>query len=314
MLALALLLCQYRSALAYSNGHHSILVVYSLSRSIEINPKFLSGLTAAFEPFDLDTCEILHENLDLDQIENSENLDSLAAFINTKYASKKFDAILTVNDWALDFLLTRCNSLSPGATLIAVVGSRKEYPSQVSGRKIITLPVVWESEGTIDLILHLQPTVKKVYIVSGVHPLERSFRDYFRNNLRQLKDGPEFVFLTESRYDELLSTAKGFATDNAIIFLSFLRDGWGRSYSSKSVACRLSEVAGCPMYGIGDTFMGCGIVGGSMISFYREGLVAGRILLGLFGMKNGAPEPNEIGLLPLKQVDEEMADGQMESF
>ena len=50
--------------------------------------------------------------------------------------------------------------------------------------------------------------------------------------------------------------------------------------------------------------MGHGIVGGSMSPVYRQGIVAGQTLLGLFGMKNFAAEPGAIRVPALRQVDE----------
>ncbi len=303
LFSLALLLCQYHPAFAESPSRPSILIISPFDRSLPFNARFISGLIEALKPYDLNTFDIFQENLDLDRNDSSEYLDSLAAFYNAKYASRNFDAIITLGSYAFDFLLGRCDPLSPGTPVVPVLSSTEKYPSEHPGRKIFPVLLVIDVRQTIDLILHLQPTLKKMYIVSGAHPYDRSFCDYVRKVTSQYKNGPEFVFLTEKRYDELLGAVAGLDAKDAILFLTYLRDGSGNVYSSQFVAGKLSETAGCPVYGNAETYMYSGIVGGSLRSFYRAGLSAGDILLSLLRIKNGAA-PSETRLLPPRQVDE----------
>ena len=301
--ALALLLCQYHPAFAESPSRPGILIIYPLDRSLPMNARFLSGLIEALEPYDQNKFDIFQESLDLDRIDSGEYIDSLAAFYNAKYASMKFDAIITLGGYASDFLLRRGDSLSPGTPVVPVLSSTEKYPTGHPGRKIFPVWVDTDIRQTIDLILHLQPSLKKMYIVSGAHPYERSLCGYMRQFTSQFKDGPEFVFLTEKRYDELLTAVAGLDTNDAILFLTYLRDGSGNFYVSQFVAGKLSETAGCPVYGIMDTYMNSRIVGGSLQSFYQEGLSAGDIFLRLLRIKNGAV-PGETRLPPSRQVDE----------
>ena len=222
MFALALLSFLSSPVSAEEQTRHSILIISSVDRSLPFSVSSLSGLTSALEPYDLNTFEISQENLDLDRIGSSEYLDSLAAFFSTKYASKKFDAIVTVNKLSLDFLLGRCSSLSQGTPVVSAGASKEEYTSQGSGREIIPILVDRDdAEQTIDLILHLQPKVRKIYIVLGAHPFERAWWGFMREAVSQYRDGPEFVFMADSRYDELLSGVRELNANDAILFLAF---------------------------------------------------------------------------------------------
>ena len=127
---------------------------------------------------------------------------------------------MTLGDLSLDFLLERCGSLSPGTPVVAAAASKEGYTRTGSGREII--PILADSgviEQTIDLILHLQPKLRKMYIVSGAHPSERTRWGGMRESTLQYKNGPEFVFMTVSRYDELLAAAKGLDANDAILFI-----------------------------------------------------------------------------------------------
>ena len=302
---LALLFFQSGPVSAEEKVRHSILIINPFDRALPVSARFLSALTTSLEPYDLNTFEIFQENLDMDRIESNKYLDSLAAFLSTKYASKKFDAIVTFSELSLNFLLGRCSSLSQGTPVVAVGASKREYASEGSGREII--PILADRDDakqTIDLILHLQPKVRKIYIVLGAHPFERARWGSMREVVSQYRDGPEFVFMPVSRYDELLAAAKKLNANDAILFLLFMRDAAGRSYHSQFVVEKLSEAGGCPVYGVADPFMGHGIVGGSMAPIRQQGIVAGQTLLGLFGIKNFAAKPGAIRVPALRQVDE----------
>ncbi|MEN6438346.1 MAG: ATP-binding protein [Syntrophobacter sp.] len=303
VLAMVLPMLQLHPAHAGSSGRHEILVIYPFNRALPFSVRFSSGLTEALEPFDLNTFEISQENLDLDRIDSNEYLDSLAGSLATKYASTNFDAIVAVTDWSLEFLLRRCESLSPGAPVLATLSLKGKDTSWNSVRKVYPVFSSVDVRETIDLIVRLQPTLKRIHIVSGSHPYERSVWK-IREVVSQYRDGPEFAFSVGSSYEELLSAAAKLDSHDAILFLSFMRDGSGRSYTSQSVAGRLSETAGCPVYGMTDQYMYTGIVGGSMSSVFEGGLAVGHLLAGVLGMDDGAAAIGETRLSTIRQVDE----------
>ncbi|MGO9314554.1 MAG: ATP-binding protein [Syntrophobacteraceae bacterium] len=303
--ALALLLFASGSVFAEGQARRNILVISPFDRSLPFSLSFFSGLNSALEPHDLNTFEFFQENLDVDRIQNGEYLDSLAAFLNSKYAGKKFDAIVTLNEWALDFLIGRCGSISPGTPVVAAGVSREKSAGERAGREIIP---VWSegdtAERTIDLILHLQPKAKKIYIVLGAHPYERARWSYLREALTSYTNGPEFVFIPNSRYEEVLGAVRRLNANDAVLVLLFMRDGAGRAYHSQYVAGKISQTAGCPVYGIADTFLGHGIVGGDMFPTYLQGRVSGRVLIGLFGARGLTAGSEETRVPLIRQVDE----------
>ncbi|MGO9691064.1 MAG: hypothetical protein ACLP2X_21380 [Syntrophobacteraceae bacterium] len=225
--ALALLLFASGSVFAEGQARRNILVISPFDRSLPFSLSFFSGLNSALEPHDLNTFEFFQENLDVDRIQNGEYLDSLAAFLNSKYAGKKFDAIVTLNEWALDFLIGRCGSISPGTPVVAAGVSREKSAGERAGREIIP---VWSegdtAERTIDLILHLQPKAKKIYIVLGAHPYERARWSYLREALTSYTNGPEFVFIPNSRYEEVLGAVRRLNANDAVLVLLFMRRRW----------------------------------------------------------------------------------------
>ncbi len=301
--ALALLLFQSSPATAEAHIRHSILIVDPFDRAIPLSETFRSGLISAFGLHDLNTFEIYQENLDLlNGDESVEYLDSLSAFLKSKYASKRFDAIVAIHEMALSFLLKHCDFLSPGTPIVVACLSKEEFPYEGSGRKIIRVSSgVEAAEQTVDLILHLQPDLRRIYIVCGTRPFEQVLWGHMPLLISKYKNGPEFVFATGNRYEELVDALEKADRHDAILVLTFSKDQAGGAYLPQAVAAELSQTAGCPVYGIADTYMGHGIVGGSMLPVNRQGAAVGRTIRGLFETGAAVAEKEEIP--PLKQVD-----------
>ncbi len=303
LLALALIFCRYDSAYAETLRRPSVLIIYPFDRLLPFNTLFFSGVSEALEPYDLNMFDILQENLDLNRNSSSEYLDSLAAYYTAKYASRNFDAIITLGGLATDFLLSRCRGLSPRTPLVPVLTAFETYSSENALRRILPVVVDLDLRHTINLILRLQPNLRKIYIV-GDRKGEGDFIRHVRQVISEYKTGPEFVFLNVNRYDDLLAAAKVLDPGDAVLFMAYLTDGAGNSYSSQFVASRLAETAACPVYGIMETYIQSGVVGGAMMPFSKEGLAVGDILLRLFGLKPDAPEDEETRLPAAKLVDE----------
>ncbi|MEN6440624.1 MAG: ATP-binding protein [Syntrophobacter sp.] len=300
---LALLLCRYDPAYAETWKRPGILIIYGFDRSLPSNTLFFSGITRVLEPYDLNMFDIFQENLDLNRNSSSEYFDSLAAHYTTKYASRKLDAIVTLGAATTDFFISRCSGLSPGTPLVPVFASLNKYPENAS-RKIIPVVVDMDLRQTIDLILCLQPTLGKMYIVGAKNKNEGVFVHQLERIIPQYRNGPEFVFLAPERYDELLTAVEVLDPSDAVLYIGYLMDGAGNAYAPEFVVGKLSKSAGCPVYGIMGTYLQSGAVGGAMMPFLEPGLVVGDILLGLSGMKHGTVAPGEVHLSPSFQVDE----------
>lgn len=256
-----LLFCLCHSVFAESQGRRSVLLICSFDRSFLFNTGFVSGLNAALEPYDLNRFEFFQENINKDQIDTREYWESLVGQFRVKYASRNFDAIITLLEPAYDFILKEGNVIFPGVPVIPVFSQKKEYSSVSAGRQIFPVSNDKDIEKTIELIFQLQPTVQKLLIVSGSHPRERIPDAYMKELTSQLKGRAELIFLPECTYDELLATVSVLKASDAILFVSFLRDISGNFYIPHYVAGKLSEMANCPVYGIVDTLMDRGIVG-----------------------------------------------------
>jgi hypothetical protein len=81
-----------------------------------------------------------------------------------------------------------------------------------------------------------------------------------------------------------------------VIYLTIFEDGTGELFVPRDLTADLSAAANAPVYGVYDTYLGRGIVGGYVESFEAIGREAARI-----GLRILAGDPSES--LPLGRVE-----------
>jgi PAS domain S-box-containing protein len=77
----------------------------------------------------------------------------------------------------------------------------------------------------------------------------------------------------------------------AVIYYYLAKDGKGEAFKPWKVAAMISEAANAPVYGLADTYLGKGIVGGALISYEAQGRKAGEIGLRILSGENPADIP-----------------------
>jgi len=74
--------------------------------------------------------------------------------------------------------------------------------------------------------------------------------------------------------NELLEAVSWLPTQMVILYLVQYQDRAGNVYTPHSIFCDVVDVASVPIYGLWDTLIGTGIVGGRMITLEEDGFRA----------------------------------------
>ena len=83
-----------------------------------------------------------------------------------------------------------------------------------------------------------------------------------------------------------------------MLYLAVSGDGSGRSYSPADIARQISVTSAAPVYGVLETYLGQGIVGGAFPSFEAHGTLAGEVALRVLA----GEKPENIAVQPSAQA------------
>jgi PAS domain S-box-containing protein len=229
------------------------------------------GLTAAFPRF-----ELLVEHLDTKKFPAKKHFPLLADLLEAKYTGHHLDAIISMDNAALEFALKYRQRISPGTPLI-FCGINDFEPAMIVGQSGVTgVAEYHDFAGTLELALRLHPAVRDVVVI-------HDFTDTglaIRNELQ--KSAPLFPairlhFMEEMPLEETVLKLKAITPDHLVLMLSYTVEKGGRTFTHSEAARLVSSASPVPVYSVYLEQLGAGVVGGRMMAGQIQGQKAAEL-------------------------------------
>ncbi|MBK5969400.1 histidine kinase [Thiorhodovibrio winogradskyi] len=252
-----------------------VLVLYSNHRLLPANIEFEAGLRETLD----NSTEVNAEFLDYPRFDSQSYLDAMTTFLAEKYALRPPTLLVAGGKGALDFLLSHRAELFPQVPVIhaavprSFLQSRPPLPADIVG-----VPIEFDFPGTIALALRLHPRARRLVVVTGTSVQDRAWEAELRGDLSRLPDRVSAEFLAGLPTDEVLQRLSELGSDTLVVTPGYFEDGVGHLFSPREAVGLMATASAAPVYGPFDTFIGTGIVGGSMPNFGAMGRQAGRLV------------------------------------
>jgi PAS domain S-box-containing protein len=268
----------------------NVLVLHALESNVPVFELTDHGIRAALDSGGVGIRNQFFEYLDLVRNPSPEHRKLLMELMRQRYSQRKIDLIITQYPEALIFALDEGRTIFPEAPIIALYLPLGSEPPD-TGRHIIRQFLFPDLTGTLEIALNLAPGAKRVYVVSGVRPVDRSIEDRARQDFKKWEGRLEFRYLSDLPLEEILAAVSSAPPDTIVFFAIMAADVTGRSFTSREVGKRLGEVSSVPVFGLFDSVLGYGIAGGSLISFENVGTRASELALDIL---RGTQNPENI--------------------
>ncbi|MBN1548291.1 MAG: PAS domain S-box protein [Syntrophaceae bacterium] len=256
----------------------NVLILNAFESNVPAFKKTNHGLSATLQSGGIEIRNQFYENLDLRRNPGPENRRLLVELIHQRYGQRKIDFIVTRYPDSLKFLIDEGQAIFPDVPVLALLLPQGfELPE--TARRIIPHLVIPDLKGTIEIALKLVPKAQRVYVVGGVHPVDKWLENMARQDFRTLEGRLEFRYLSTLPLEEIVATVSRAPSDSIVFTTAFAKDVTGKHQTMVEVSQQLARVSNAPVFGLLDTLLGHGIVGGSLISFEYIGTKAGEIAL-----------------------------------
>jgi len=211
--------------------------------------------------------------------------EAAASYLETKYRGQIFDLVITIGAPSLEISEKYRATLFPDAArMFYLVDAETERAKEamkgdVTGvvRKLNYLP-------TLRLALQQNAGVRHVVVITGASDQEKLEAAAARDTFRQFEGDMAFQYWSGLRLSEMRSRMAGLAPNTIVLFLDFMSDAQGEQYTPSQVLRTIAEDCQRPIYGTSASFVGSGIVGGSIADMKEIGGALGsnslRILKG----------------------------------
>jgi PAS domain S-box-containing protein len=247
-----------------------VVVIHSYHHGFPWTDAVQEGIERVLDGSDV-PMELSVEYMDAKRYAGDEIAALFARLLAAKYGPRPPDVIISCDDDSLSFLFEYRNVLFPGVPVVFCGLNVEDFdPGLLSGRSGYTGVVErLDLTSTLDLILRLQPRVRRIAFVHDRTTSGLQDRATVEAMAAEYAGRVEFVFPDEGRgltEDELLAWLETLPPDSAVYFLGFFRDRLDESFPSAHIIPEICEASPVPVYAAAEAYMGSGILGGKLLS------------------------------------------------
>jgi signal transduction histidine kinase len=261
------------------------------------------GMREAFAASSTRNVELFLEIMDTVSFNRSEIEPEFLSLLRKKYESRKIDLLMAGGADALDIAQSVREVLLPGLPIVVYNIAEDALRGRMPQPGIAGVVLRFNLPGTLDLAVRLQPDARRIVVVSGTSAYDRNWLRRAREALRAYEGRLEVSYWSGLPLQRLLENLRQLPADAIVLYLPFSGDGAGQTYSSADVARRIAVASAAPVYGVLESHLGQGIVGGAFPSFEAHGKLAGQVALRVLA----GEKPENIGVqpsaLPVANVD-----------
>ena len=259
-------------------GEKNVLILNAFESNVPAFEKTNQGLSAALQSDGIGIRNQFYEHLDLVRNPGPEYMRHVAELLRLRYGQRRIDLIITLYPEGLNFLLGEGQEIFPDAPVLALY-LPQGVELRETGRRIIPHLVIPDLKRTLEIALKLVPKAKRVYVVSGTHPMDKWLERVAQQDFKPWEGQLEFRYLSDLILEEIVTEVSRAPSGSIVFITSFGKDVTGKYQTTVEVSRQLARISKAPVFGFLDTLLGHGIVGGSLLSFEYIGTRAGELAL-----------------------------------
>jgi C4-dicarboxylate-specific signal transduction histidine kinase len=265
--------CYLMASSVNAAGGGDVLMIFSNDRLIPAQAEVVRAMreTLATSP---EPVELFEEFLDQPAFSGAAFEDTLAAYLRDKYAARPPGVIVVAGRPALEFALRKRTQIF-GEVPIVHLGVDKSYlETRPPSPGVTGVPIVYEFAGTIELARQLHPHTRRLVVVTGASPSDRSWEAQTRSALTRVHGIATVEFLSALPTAAILGRLRELGDGDVVFTPGYLADGTGRVFIPRDTVAMMAAESGAPLYGLFSTAIGTGAVGGRMGSYVDMGRLA----------------------------------------
>ena len=264
-----------------------VLVLYSDDRLLPANITIDEAIRATFAASTSNRVEYYSEFLDSARFPGEAQQQSQRDFLRDRYRERPPDLVITVSGAALNFVMKYRAELFAGVPIVHCTVADEPLPRDLEEEKIATVPVHSTVASTLELALSLQPDTRMVAVVSGSSPRDAQLTDGPRSEIRAFEKRVTITWLANRSLPELRDELSRLPKHAIVLYLTMFQDASGRKFNPREALEQFAPASSAPVYGYYDSYLGYGIVGGSMVTFEEIGQKAAQLAVRILAGEDG---------------------------
>ncbi len=270
------------SLAAYAQAHppRTVLALYFSSEDYPANPVHDAGIREGLRsrpdwPIDFHT-----EYLESDRFPNEQAMLALRDYLREKYLGRTIDAVVAVTDTSLRFVLRFRSELFANVPIVYFGNVAVDESVRIEGAGITGVFVGNGFVEGLQLALQLHPATEQLFVIAQTPNI--AFHDSVRDAFKQTAERARLTFINRNTVPALLDDVRAVPPKSLIFYVRQSQEERGKVLFAADVAKLVVEASRVPVYGVTDSYMGTGIVGGAMYVTRDIGVRLGQQVIRIF--------------------------------
>lgn len=263
-----------------------ILVLYWDNKDFPGNQKFEESFKAALQSQIAGGLEYYPEYFETTRFPGQDQA-FFRDYLRQKYRDRNMDVLVATADAPLNFLVANRADLFPNTPIVFVANDPPGADKLFAGPGITGLIHQTTHRQTLELALKLHPNTQQVFVISGSPERDKRFETTARRELTGFENRVQITYLTDLPLNELVSKTASLPPNSIALYIwQQALNEQGKILETFEVIARISPSSSVPIYGLGTTNLGNGIVGGYLTGALNNGRKVGEISVRIL---NGTP-------------------------
>jgi len=207
-----------------------------------------------------------------------------------KYRAIRVDVVLAITRPAVEFFSRHREAIWPDARLVFQNVSPEEVRTMPLPPGALGVTTSEDLAGSLALARRLQPSARRILVVSGVSEFDKRLERGARQALLDKPGTEEVEYLTGWSIPDLVARVKTESADTIVWYLSQFRDRDGAPHIPRDVLRAVSEASPAPVYGVFETQVGYGLAAAVAESYDGTARQAGQQVRAALAGGSPAPE------------------------
>ncbi len=240
-----------------------------------------------------DSINMFVDYMDSKRCSDSIYFKQLSSLYAYKYKKQHFDAIITTDDNALQFMLQYHDRLFPGVP-VAFCGINDFEPSMIAGETLYTgVMENYDESGTLQMVLDIHPETEKVIVINDGTVTGQ----LIINRFERVKDNfpVSLTYLSNLSREQIKDSLQKVNNKTIVIWSVYLRTRNEKMLTTRESVQMISQWSPVPVYCVWDV-VGLGVVGGKVSSPFDQGSLVASMMLDILNGTN--PQDISVGAVP----------------
>jgi signal transduction histidine kinase len=215
------------------------------------------------------------EYLESDRFPSEDASLAFRDYIRRKYSGRHVDVVIAVSDPSLEYVLKHRAALFPDTPIVASIAVMPDMRTRTAGAGLTGVAGGVAYDKTLELALRLHPSTTRVFVVAHAPTLR--FGDRVQEELQAFSKRVEITYLGQPSMERILPAIRAVPAGSLVLYVRHSQEDRGNVLLPSDVARLVSEASPVPVYGVSDSYMGSGVVGGVVSSRERLGARLGQM-------------------------------------